>query len=859
MTRSQRVVIVLWLLLLGAGVVFAQTAPPSRAAAAQRAGIVTGIVSDDTKAALVGVTIVLEPAGGGRSDETVSDRNGHFEITGVAAGTYSVRASLDGFQTVAPPLTIGVDPPPPLAIRLKVSHVELEVTVVGRRTGDPLSPEGNADAVTVDDDQLRWMPSESQDVLPVLTNFLSPAASGSGVSVVIDGVEGNTLSVPASAIARVTINRNPYSAQFRGPGNARIEVVTDRGSRRLVHGGASMFVRNAAVDARNAFAVTTPALDRRLWESTLGGPLPGKGFSFYVTGNRLINNESAVVNAVQAAGPLVKNVPTPKRRTNLLGGFDWRQARRYDVSLRYSYFDDVAKGRGIGGLNLTDQGYATTEREHRLILGSHILFSDTFVNDVRATFAHEETHDGGPAAGPQMVVGGAFTAGPSQVFASLRSPSMRAQEVATFLRGPHTITLGGSLRPKGLHVSDASNFGGTFTFGDLTQFARAAPFLYCVNQGSASATFANHTADAYVEDNVRLGPYVSVTAGVRDDWEMRLGHTWGPRLSVAFAPGSQKTVFRTGAGLFSEHLPQGVITRTVLSDGNRVRELVIADPTFPDVSQADLLLRPRSVTRLAPDLHTPQSFQTGMSLDRQLWRGSSLSLEYQYVRGYDLFRSRNINAPLPGGTRPNRDVLNIYQVESTADRRGHSAGATFNGRLWQFKTVAQYTWSHVMDNTTDPRFLPADNFNLEPEWGPAAFDRRHRFSLMASRSWRDGTWRVSPILLLSSGLPYNITTGLDNNNDSIPNDRPFGVTRNTGRAPGLAQLDARLTRVLRVGRPINAGDAEAQTVELSIDAFNVLNHTNVSEVVGVQSSPLFGRPVGASKARTLQFAVKYRF
>ena len=844
--------------LIGIAVLtFAQA--PRGEASAQRAGVVTGIVDDDTRSPLAGVMIVLEPADGERPKEAVTDRAGHFELTGVLPGHYVVRALLDGFQSAPVQVTVDADAIPRLSIRMKVSNVEQEVTVVGRKDGDPLSPESNADAVTIDNEQIRWLPSESQDVLPLLTNFLSPAAAASGVSVVIDGVEGGSLSVPASAIRRLTVNRNPYSAQFRGPGKARIEVVTDRGSRRLVHGNASLFVRNAALDARNAFAVTTPALDRRLWESTFGGPLPGKGFSFYVTGNRLINNNSAIVNALLVGGPLVTNVPTPERRANLFAGFDWRRSRRYELSLRYGYSNDVAKGEGIGGLKLADQGYATNESGHQLLLGNHMLFSDSFVNDVRATFEHEESLDGAPAAGPQMVVGGAFTAGPSQVFRSMRSPSMRVQEVATFLRGPHTITLGGTIRPRDVHVSDASNFGGTFTFGDLAQFAGGAPFLYRVNVGSPSATFTNHTASTYVEDNIRLGPRVSVTVGARDDWEMRLGHSWGPRFAVVFAPGSQKTVIRTGAGLFSEHLSQGVITRAVLSDGDRVRELVITDPPFPGVSPADLLLRPRSVTRLAPDLHSPQSFQTGISLDRQLWRRSSLSLEYQYVRGYDLFRSRNINAPLADGTRPDRDVLNIYQVESTADRRGHSAGATFNGRLWHFKTVAQYAWSHVMDNTTNPQFLPADNFNLQPEWGPAAFDRRHRFSLMASRDWRDGTWRLSPILLLSSGLPYNITTGLDNNGDSIPNDRPFGVTRNTGRAPGLAQLDVRLTRVLRVGRPINAGDTDAQTVDFSIDAFNVFNHTNVSEVVGVRSSPLFGQPISASKARTLQFSVKYRF
>jgi hypothetical protein len=832
-----------------------------REASAQRDGIVTGLVDDDTKAPLVGVTIVLEPAGGGQSRETVTDRAGHFEITGVMAGTYKVSASLDGFQTAALQVTIGTDTHPPLGLRLKVSNLEQDVTVVGRRAGDPLSPDSNADAVSVDYDQIRWMPSESQDILPFLTNFISPAAAASGVAVVLDGVEGSSLSVPASAIKRLTINRNPYSAQFRGAGKARIDVVTDHGSRRLVHGSAAMFMRNAAFDARNAFALTTPDLDRRLGEATLSGPLPGKGYSFYFTGLRLINNDSAVVNALLPGGPLVTNVPTPKRRTNLLAGFDWRRARRYDLSLRYSYFDEGATSEGIGGLRLADQGYPTTDRVHQLFMGNHMLFSDTLVNDLRFTFTHDEVHDGIPAAGPQMVVSGAFNSGPSQVFTSFRAPSMRAQETSTLLRGRHTITLGATVRPKVLHATDASNFGGTFTFGDLTQFASRAPFQYRVNVGSPSATLTNHTAGAYFEDSIRLGTQVTMSAGVRDDWEPRLGHTGGPRFSVVFAPGSQKTVLRTGVGLFSEHLPQGVITSTALSDGDHIRELVIADPPFPNVSQAELLLRRRSVTRLAPDLHSPQSLQTGLSVDRQLWRRSSLSVEYQYLRGYDLFRSRNINAPLPGGSRPDRDFLNIYQVESTGDRRGHSAGATFNGRLWHFKTVAQYTWSHVMDNTADARFLPADNFNLQPEWGPATFDRRHRFSLMASRDWLDGTWRVSPILMLSSGLPYDITTGLDDNDDSNPNDRPFGVTRNTGRAPGLAQLDVRLTRVLRVGGPINAADTEAQpqSVELSFDAFNLFNHTNVTEVVGVQGSPLFGQPVSASKARTLQFSVKYRF
>ena len=38
---------------------------------------------------------------------------------------------------------------------------------------------------------------------------------------------------------------------------------------------------------------------------------------------------------------------------------------------------------------------------------------------------------------------------------------------------------------------------------------------------------------------------------------------------------------------------------------------------------------------------------------------------------------------------------------------------------------------------------------------------------------------------VSSALPYNITTGVDDNGDTVFNDRPLGVERNSAR--GAAQ------------------------------------------------------------------------
>jgi len=118
------------------------------------------------------------------------------------------------------------------------------------------------------------------------------------------------------------------------------------------------------------------------------------------------------------------------------------------------------------------------------------------------------------------------------------------------------------------------------------------------------------------------------------------------------------------------------------------------------------------------------------------------------------------------------------------------------------------------------------------------------------------------MLMLRSGKPSDITTGLDNNRDTVANDRPPGVTRNTGQGPGLAQLDLRLTKLFSVPRPFNGFNRsknDSPNLEISIDVFNAFNHTNFGNFIGAQSSPFFGQANFALPARTIQFSTRYRF
>ena len=94
---------------------------------------------------------------------------------------------------------------------------------------------------------------------------------------------------------------------------------------------------------------------------------------------------------------------------------------------------------------------------------------------------------------------------------------------------------------------------------------------------------------------------------------------------------------------------------------------------------------------------------------------------------------------------------------------------------------------------------------------------------------------------IHSGLPYDITTGEDDNHNTDPNDRPPGVTRNTGRGGGVS-VDLHLGRTLGFERR-----GHSFQCEIAADSFNALDHFNPSSNVRVISSPLFWRPNAAFK------------
>ena len=118
-------------------------------AAAQEAGVY-GRVTDPGGDALPGATVTVTNAETGLQRTVTSGGDGLYQVPSLPVGTYSVMASLDGFQTVTNEgLRLQVSQQVTLNISLELAGVEEAVTVTAsappssspaRRTSPPSSP-----------------------------------------------------------------------------------------------------------------------------------------------------------------------------------------------------------------------------------------------------------------------------------------------------------------------------------------------------------------------------------------------------------------------------------------------------------------------------------------------------------------------------------------------------------------------------------------------------------------------------------------------------------------------------------------------------------------------------------------------
>jgi len=274
-----------------------------------------------------------------------------------------------------------------------------------------------------------------------------------------------------------------------------------------------------------------------------------------------------------------------------------------------------------------------------------------------------------------------------------------------------------------------------------------------------------------------------------------------------------------------------------------------------------------------------------VGVEQLLPKDIRLNTMYIRRRGSHALRGVNVNAPLANGSRPDPSAGPVTEIASIASSQfdGLSVNLNYMQPQRRMFIAANYMLSRSTNETDSVFSLPANSYDVAAERGPAAGDARHRFMSLFNLPLV-ARLRLATSVRVQSALPYNITTGHDDNGDTVSNDRPSGVGRNTGRGRAQADIGARLSwtigfgvrpaggvqgpqvRIVRgdsadpLGNIGGGGDVNKRYgVELYAQSYNLLNYMNALNFSGVMTSPFFGQATSAAPPRRIELGARLTF
>jgi hypothetical protein len=876
MTRARLTTIVLACVLLAAA--------PARAQAPREAGLRL-IVSDQSGAVIINALVTVQPVDPpGASIQAATNDHGEAVFTTLAPGRYTVRAEFPGFEAKQlDDVRVRAGAPTRREMKLNIAKIAEDV-VVGQDPRDrALDPRGNSFGSVLTRAQIEALPDDPDDMEAALKDMAGP-----GATIRIDGFRGGKLP-PKSQIQSIRFRRDLFAAENHGGGMLFVDISTRPGGGPL-HGSLDFTFRDESMNARNAFAPRQSPEQQQNGTFTLSGTLwkDRTGYSF--TTNGVNAYDSKTLNAALPERTVTGSIRRPADRANFSARLDHALSKSNTLRASYQRNGTSSRNLGVGDFDLPGRAYSRDTTEDVFRISQSGPMGRNFFNETRFQVRHQTSASDSLTDEPALMVLDAFNSGGAQIEGGRRGTDFEIASDVDYVKGRHSARAGFLFEGGRYRSDDWRNMGGTFTFASLDAFEAGQPTTFTKRSGDPLVEYSQAQLGLYIQDDFRVARSLSLSFGLRHEMQSHVNEylNFAPRVGATWSPSKKgTTTFRGGVGLFYDWYDAQVYEQTLRVDGTRQQDLVVQNPGFPDpFAGGDAVVLPSSRYQQSDELRLPRTLRTNVGVERVIGKFGRLNVGYGFARGHDLFRGRNVNAPMANGERPDPSLGNITQIESTARSEGQMLNVGFNLNLPWHRTFLfmNYSVAKAMNDTDGALSLPVDNFNPGAEWGPSATDVRHRVGGMLNMNlWRG--FKLASTFNASSAPPYNITTGHDDNNDTVSNDRPAGVGRNSARAAARVDLGARVSYTFGFGqRPGADGPGGAQMimirggaietpmggfsggaedkrwrVELYLAATNVLNHTNLTGYSGVMTSPFFGEPTSAGPARKLEVGARLGF
>ena len=797
-------------------------------------GQLHGHITDPSGALIPGAQVVVIAAQGGPVGKATADAAGAYTVRGLAAGSYVIQATFNGFAPfVSTPIPLSSGQIKMVDIKMAI-EVEQQQVVVTDEGAPQVSVEAgeNSNSIVLKDKDLDALSDDPDELSNELTALAGPAAGPNGGQIYIDGFTGGQLP-PKSAIREIRINQNPFSAEFDRLGYGRIEILTKPGTDKL-HGNFFGMGQDSALNTGNPFTKVIPPYHSYMLNGSLSGAL-GKKASFFMSVQQRNNQDASIYTAntavlddgVYVPGTISGGLFTPATHTEISPRLDFQLGQKNTLTLRYQFFRNNVSGQ-IGSTSLPSQNATSDTIEHTVQMSDAEVISDRIVNETRFQYRRQITSGSPVSTAPTYGVMGYFSGGgDASQAATGHNDHYELQNITTMTAGKQAIKFGVWMRDNRQATSTDANYNGSFSFPSVQAYIDTLNGLSsgltvaqiaagCATPGDCTPNKLTYTTGPtafegnlfdgalYLQDDWKFNQFLTLSGGLR--WETQ-NHSadhddWAPR--VAFAYGldghkskkAPKTVLRGGFGFFYDRFQIADLMNLEQYNGNPAKsqtQTVVSNPTcFSTTSLGSALsqagsncssggLNEGQIDTITPSYHAPYTEQTGVSLERQLTKTSTLTFTYLRSFGVHQLVQRDANAyePAPGTTYynsntgprpdPNLGIVDQYFPEAVFKQNQIIVNirAQFSPK---FSMMGFYNWTSAHSDGGGGS-NPSNSYDLSQDYGRAGFVHPNMVFLMGNYT---GPWALTfnPFLVAQSGKPFNVTTENDLTGDNFFNSRP---------------------------------------------------------------------------------------
>jgi hypothetical protein len=801
------------------------------------AGEFHGAVSDPQGLAVPGAHVSIRCAG--LDESTKSDAQGRFVLRVAWPKDCSLLVKHPGFALFEQRMDYGTLS---FQVHLDLAEIRHSIDVSAEDSSGTLL-ERSINAVSLTETDLRAISNNTEDWVRY-AKLVAGATFGSD-TIYVDGMPTNTLP-PAATVAQITVNADPFSAEYSDGDSTHIDVVT-KGSDRTF--GLSMGGLSLGAGGHNPLG---PGLrsESRSGQGSLTGFIPHLPITFIASLNLSQKLDEQPVLAVlppsmELGGLLIPSKGSVGNR-NLSGSLDSFYVHK-NWRAHVSYYDSDISGsnQGVGGIVLPEAGVASRIGSHELrstvnAEGENIVYRGGIVVSERRTNLDANSVVAG------MSVPGAFLDGGSPLTSSESSGThWTLKSVFQTSSAPSAWTLGLTVSGENDSRLDVPNAAGSFTFSNLQAYSEALAGVgtgtWTITRGTGFTSYSGVTTAPFVQKTILYSRHFLLRGGIRADYQSGFAVMPSPRMSAA--ADWHGFIFRAGAGLFARDVTSNVFLKAIDNGPAHLQQTIVTGVSLVDDDGSVGVSIPAGGvihTQLAADLARPRELMEKASIERRVGEFSG-GTEYTWTHDRHLLASQRL--PDAGGW------VDLLDSNRSGDKQRLHSQLRYIGHGQSF--AIHYEWVRSRDDTSGPFSFPAVQDDVRAEWARSAGIASHNLALTGNLKLPGGISLIATDAWRGSA-PYNITTGLDPEQDGLYTDRG-GRARNSGNGPAYNSLS--LYGYRRVPIPGFVRKGKRIYLDLGIHVDNILGNKDYTSVGSVAGSPTFRQPLTALPGRAVRFWV----